>query len=100
MRFKGDYPTSHPHMNLRISRWSIMICACFFMLNGFTFSSPGESWPLNAAGAVFAIVAIFSGPTRYRIVAAVTLVLSGVLIASDIAAGKEHRARTGRSSGD
>jgi len=43
--------------------------------------------------SVFALVPLVVGPSRYRVIGAIALVLSGVLIAGDITAGRHFRAR-------
>jgi hypothetical protein len=80
-------------MSSRISKISLIVFAVLLVLSGFLLSVAGDYWPWFAVMSVFAVVPLVVGPRRYRVMGAIALVLSGVLIASDIAAGRHFRAR-------
>jgi len=80
-------------MSIRISKISLIVFAVLLVLSGFLLSVAGDYWPWYAVMSVFAVVPLVVGPRRYRIMGVVGLVLSGVLIASDIATGRQFHAR-------
>ena len=80
-------------MRIRISRISLIVFAVLLVLSGLLLSVVGDYWPWYAVVSVFAVVPLVVGPGRYRLIGAIALVLSGVLIASDITAGRHFRAR-------
>ena len=80
-------------MSIRISKISLIVFAVLLALSFFLLSVAGDYWPWYAVMSVFAIVPLVIGPGRYRVMGAIALVLSGVLIASDIAAGRQFHAR-------
>ncbi len=59
-------------------------------------SVPGKYWPWFAALVPFAMAPLIIGPRWYRLAGGVGLVLSGILISGDIAAGKLRSARARR----
>lgn len=72
---------------------SLIVFVVMLVLSGFLLSVAGEYWLWYAITAAFAVVPIVVGPHRYRIMGAIGLALSVVLIVSDISAGKQFRAR-------
>jgi hypothetical protein len=80
-------------MTTRISKISLIVFVVLLLLSGFLLSVAGDYWPWYAIMSVFAVVPVIVGPVRYRVLGAIALVLSGVLIVSDIVAGKQFRAR-------
>jgi uncharacterized RDD family membrane protein YckC len=80
-------------MSARVSKISLVVFVVMLVLSGFLLSVAGGYWPWYAVTATFAVVPIFAGPRRYRILGAIGLALSVVLIVSDISAGKQFRAR-------
>lgn len=80
-------------MSVRISKISLIVFALLLVLSGFLLSFAGDYWPWYTVMSVFTVVPLVVGPSRYRVMGAIALVLSGVLIASDIAAGRHLRAR-------
>uniref|UniRef100_A0A7C4QN52 Uncharacterized protein n=1 Tax=Schlesneria paludicola TaxID=360056 RepID=A0A7C4QN52_9PLAN len=79
-------------MSIRISKISLIVFAVLLVLSGFLLSVAGGYWPWYAIMSVFAVVPVVVGPGRYRVMGAIALGLSVVLIVSDIAAGKQFRA--------
>ena len=77
----------------RISKISLIIFAVLLVLSAFLQSVDGDYWPWFAVMSAFAVVPLLVGPGRCRLMGAVALVLSVVLILSDIEAGKRFRAR-------
>ena len=80
-------------MSARISRICLIVFVVLLVLSAFLLSVAGDYWPWYAIMSAFAIVPLVVGPGRYRLIGALALVLSVALILSDIAAGKEFRAR-------
>jgi hypothetical protein len=80
-------------MSTRISKISLTVFVVLLVLSAFLLSVAGDYWPWYAVMAAFAVVPLVVGPGRYRLIGAIALVLSGVLIVSDIAAGRQFRAR-------
>jgi hypothetical protein len=80
-------------MSIRISKISLIVFVALLALSGFLLSVAGDYWPWYVVMSVFAFVPLIVGPRRYRIIGAIALVLSGVLIASDIASGRHFRAQ-------
>jgi hypothetical protein len=80
-------------MTARTSKISLIVFVVLLVLSGFLLSVAGDYWPWYAIMSVFAGVPVVVGPVRYRVMGAIALVLSGVLIVSDIAAGRQLRAR-------
>jgi len=80
-------------MSTRISKISLTVFVVLFVLSAFLLSVAGDYWPWYAVMSAFAVVPLVVGPGRYRLIGAIALVLSGVLIVSDIAAGRQFRAR-------
>ena len=80
-------------MSARISKISLIVFVVPLVLSAFLLSVAGDYWPWYAVMSAFAVVPLIVGPGRYRLVGAVALVLSVVLIVSDIAAGKHFRAQ-------
>lgn len=79
-------------MSTRISKISLVVFAVLLVLSAFLLSVAGDYWPWFAVMSVFAVVPLVVGPRRYRVMGAIALVLSGVLIVGDIAAGRHLRA--------
>jgi hypothetical protein len=75
-------------MSAHISKISLVVFVVLLVSSAFLLSVAGDYWPWYAVMSVFAVVPLVVGPRRYRFVGAIALVLSGVLIAGDIAAGK------------
>ena len=63
---------------------SLIVFVVMLVLSGFLLSVAGEYWLWYAITAAFAVVPIVVGPRRYRIMGAIGLALSVVLIVSDI----------------
>ncbi len=80
-------------MSIRISKMSLIVFVVLLVLSAFLLSVAGGYWPWYAVMSVFAVVPLAVGPGRYRVMGAIALVLSGVLIVSDIAAGRHFRAQ-------
>jgi hypothetical protein len=80
-------------MSTRISKISLTVFVVLFVLSAFLLSVAGDYWPWYAVMSAFAVVPLVVGPGRYRLIGAIALVLSGVLIVSDIAAGRQFHAQ-------
>lgn len=80
-------------MRVRISKISLILFVGMLVLSGFLLSVAGNYWPWYAVMSVFALVPIIIGPKRYRLLGALALVLSGVLIVHDVSAGKQFQER-------
>jgi hypothetical protein len=80
-------------MRIRVSKISLIVFVVLLVLSAFLLSVVGDYWPWFTVMSLFAIVPLIVGPGRYRVLGAIALVLSGVLIVSDIAAGKQFHAR-------
>jgi len=80
-------------MSTRISKISLTVFVVLLVLSAFLLSVAGDYWPWYAVMSAFAVVPLVVGPGRYRLIGEIALVLSGVLIVSDIAAGRHFRAR-------
>ena len=80
-------------MSIRISKISLIVFVVLLVLSCFLLSVAGDYWPWYAVMSAFAVVPLVIGPRRYRVLGAIALVLSGVLIVSDIAAGRQFHAR-------
>jgi len=85
-------------MSARISKISLIVFVVLLVLSAFLLSVAGEYWPWYTVMAVFAIVPLVVGPRRYRLIGAVALLLSVILIVSDYAAGKRLREQRDRIS--
>ena len=75
-------------MSKRISKISLVVFIVLLVLSAFLSSVVGDYWPWYAVMSAFAVVPLIVGPGRYRLIGAIALLVSGVLIASDIAAGR------------
>ena len=80
-------------MTARTSKISLIVFVVLLILSAFLLSVEGDYWPWYAIMSVFAVVPLAVGPRRYRILGGIALVLSGALIASDIAAGRRFHAQ-------
>lgn len=80
-------------MNAIVSRISLVVFIVLLTLSASLLSLAGERWPWYAAMAIVAVVPLVVGPGRYRSFGVIALVLCGVLIASDVDAGRRLRAR-------
>jgi hypothetical protein len=80
-------------MSMRISKICLIVFVVLLVVSRFLLSVAGDYWPWYAVMSAFAVVPLVVGPGRHRVLGAIALVLSGVLIASDIAAGRQLRAR-------
>jgi len=80
-------------MSAHISKVCLVVFVVLLVLSGMLLSIAGDYWPWFAVMAVFAVVPLIVGPNRYRLMGALALVLSVVLIVCDIAAGKHLRAQ-------
>jgi len=80
-------------MSTRISKISLTVFVVLLVLSAFLLSVAGDYWPWYAVMSAFAVVPLVVGPGRYRLIGGIALVLSSVLIVSDIAAGRHFRAR-------
>ena len=80
-------------MSARISKISLIFFVVLLVLSGFLLSVVGDYWPWYSVMAIFAVIPVLVGPKRYRIFGAVALLLSVVLIFSDIELGKHQRQR-------
>jgi len=80
-------------MSARVSKISLIVFGVLLALSAFLTSVPGDYWPWYAVMSAFAVVAIVFGPGRYRLIGAVALILSVVLIGSDIVAGKHFHSQ-------
>ena len=79
-------------MKARISKVSLIVFVVLLVLSFFLLSVAGDYWPWYAIMSVFAFVPLVVGPGWYRPGGAIGLVLSVVLIVSDISAGRQFRA--------
>ena len=79
-------------MSTRISKVSLSVFGVMLVLSSFLLSVAGEYWPWYAIMSAFAIVPLVAGPRLYRLLGVIALVLCGVLIISDIEAGRHFRA--------
>ena len=61
---------------------------------------PGKRWPSYALAACFTLLPLAVGPRWLRSVAAIGLLLSGILILGDIQAGKRYHERMERIAHD
>lgn len=75
-------------MNARVSKISLVVFVVLLVTSGLLLAVVGSRWPWYAIMAVFASVPVVIGPGRYRVWGAIGLLLSVVLIASDINAGR------------
>jgi len=75
-------------MHARTSRICLIVFTLLLVLSAFLISVDGDYWPWYAFMALFAVVPLALGPRWYRILGAAALALSGILIISDIKAGK------------
>jgi hypothetical protein len=80
-------------MNARVSKISLIVFIVLLVLSGALLSVPGDYWPWYAVMSVFAVIPLFIGPRRYRIMGAIALFLSGVLIVTDIAQGRRFHSQ-------
>ena len=80
-------------MSARISKISLIVFVVLLVLSASLMSLPGDYWHWYAVMSAFAVVPLVVGPGRYRLIGAIALVLSFVLIFSDIAAGKHFQAQ-------
>jgi hypothetical protein len=87
----GRHRMAEVLMSARISRFSLIVFVVLLVLSIFLKSIAGDYWPWYAVMAVFAVVPLIVGPHRYRLLGAVALVLSVILIVSDCAAGRHLR---------
>jgi hypothetical protein len=78
-------------MNARVSKISLIVFVVLLVVSGFLLSVAGDWWPWYAVMAVFASIPVVIGPGHYRVLGAVALLLSIVLIVSDINAGKHFQ---------
>jgi hypothetical protein len=86
-------------MHARVSKISLTVFVVLFVLFVVgDLSVAGEAWPWFAVMAIFAVVPIIAGPCPYRIFGVVALVLSVLLIAGDLVAGRLLRERMHQSS--
>ena len=79
-------------MSARISKISLIVFALLLVMSGFLLALPGDYWPWYTVMSAFAAVPLAAGPNRYRLMGALALALSVVLIVTDKAAGKNFRA--------
>jgi hypothetical protein len=79
-------------MRTKVSIVCLSIFALLLSLSPSLKSIPGDYWAWYAFISVFAVVPLVAGRGWYRLMGGAALVLSVVLIASDLAAGKRLRA--------
>jgi hypothetical protein len=89
----GKPKSFRPLVNARVSKISLVVFAGMLALSAFLLSIPGDYWLWFAVTSIFAAVPVAFGPSRYRLIGFIALIVSGVLIVNDIAAGKRFRAR-------
>lgn len=75
-------------MNTRVSKISLVVFIVLLVTSGLLLAVAGSRWPWYAVMAVFASVPVIIEPGRYRVWGAIGLLLSVILIASDINAGR------------
>src|SRR5436190_24025152 len=83
-------------MNLRISKICLVVYGVLFLLSLFLMSTPGDYWPWYAVMAPFAVLPLCLGPRWYRFAGGIAVVLSGLLIVSDIEQGKRFHEKPNR----
>jgi hypothetical protein len=82
-----------PTMRAKVSKISLCAFVMLLVLSGTVATISGKYWPFYAFTSAFAVVPVFVGPRRYRLIGVGALLLCAVLIAHDIAAGKRFRAQ-------
>jgi hypothetical protein len=80
-------------MTVRASKVSLIVFVVLLAISASLLSIDGDYWPWYAIMSIFAVVPIVVGPFRYRVIGAIALVLSGLLIANDIAAGRRFHSQ-------
>ena len=83
-------------MNLRISKICLVVYGVLFLLSLFLLSTPGDYWPWYAVMAPFAVLPMCLAPRWYRFAGGIAVVLSGLLIVSDIEQGKRFHEKLDR----
>ena len=80
-------------MRARASKISLIIFSVLLLLSAALLSVPGDYWPWYAVMSVFAVIPLFVGPRRYRMMGVIALLLSGALIVTDIAMGRRFHSQ-------
>jgi len=80
-------------MNSRISKISLIVFVVLLVLSFSLLSVAGDYWPWYAVMSAFALVPLIIGPDRYRKMGIIALILSSILIVSDLVAGRQFHAR-------
>jgi len=83
-------------MNLRISKICLVVYGVLFLLSLFLMSTPGDYWPWYVVMAPFGVLPLCLGPGWYRVAGGIAVVLSGLLIVSDIEQGKRFHEKLDR----
>lgn len=78
-------------MRARISKIFLLVYALWLMLSMLLLSVPGDSWFWYQFLAIFAVIPILAGPSRYRLFGVLALLLSLLMIFGDIELGKHFR---------
>jgi len=83
-------------MRPRVSKICLVVYAILFLLSLMLLSVPGDYWPWYLIMSGVSIVPVIVGPKFYRILGALTLCFSVLLIVGDIQSGKTHRTKMER----
>ena|SRR5258708_37247726 len=83
-------------MNLRISKICLIVYGVLLLLSLFLLSTPGNYWPWYAVMAPFTALPLCLGPRWYRLAGGIAVVLSGLLIVSDLEQGKRFHEKIDR----
>jgi len=77
----------------KISRVSLIVCACIIVLTAFIPSLPPDLAPIFGLAALASIPAIFAGPTKFRILGITALLLTIFLVGMQVYRGKQRTDR-------
>jgi len=77
-------------MSTRIAKICLIVYVVLLVLSLFLLSLPGDYWLWYACMMPFAIAPLFSGRNWHRIAGGIAVVLSGILIATDLQQGKHY----------
>lgn len=80
-------------MTTKVSAGSLVVFVVMLVLIPAIATIYGQYWPFYAFASVFAVVPIILGPRLFRLIGLGALLVSIVLIARDVAAGKHFRAQ-------
>ena len=83
-------------MNLRISKICLIVYGVLLLLSLFLMSTPGDYWLWYAVMIPFAVLPLCLGPSRYRLAGGIAVLLSALLIISDLEQGKRFHEKLDR----